>query len=71
MIINLKVEEYIYKNFLFLFFYIYLKIYRQTYQNNPLSIDPPSQAQNRSRVLQNKMQTGTENAQWHEPQGFN
>jgi hypothetical protein len=39
MIINLKIEEYIY-NFFFIFFCIYLKVHCQSCQNNPLSTDP-------------------------------
>jgi hypothetical protein len=31
--INLKVEEHIYKKFIFKFFYIYLEIHCQSYQN--------------------------------------
>jgi hypothetical protein len=42
MTINLKIEEYIYKFFSIFkkIFYIFLEIYCQDYQNNPLSTDP-------------------------------
>jgi hypothetical protein len=52
MIINLKVEKYMYKFFSFLkFFYIYLEIHCQDYQNNPLSMDPRSLMRLLSKIL--------------------
>jgi hypothetical protein len=41
MIINLNVEEHIYKkNYFKDFYYIYLEFHCQICQNNPLSMDP-------------------------------